>query len=199
MSKIIVKDLAGPASSSNKIYIASGSVLDIANSTGTINLAVDAADITTGTLPYGRFASGTVVNSEIFTNNTRTAMSNAAEHDYWSVSYTKKLTNSILVVHARANFGGASASGACGTFIKIDGTYYYSAQYTYAGHGYPQPILGMAEHTSSTAGAKTIVMGWKTANAASGNRPTDYFNPNSSDDARSPQTVSVIHVLEVVP
>jgi hypothetical protein len=45
MSKIIVKDLAGPASSSNKIYIASGSELDIANSTGTINLAVDAAVI----------------------------------------------------------------------------------------------------------------------------------------------------------
>ena len=54
MSKIVVKDLAGPASSSNKIYIASGSELDIANSTGTINLAVDAADITSGTLSDGR-------------------------------------------------------------------------------------------------------------------------------------------------
>ena len=61
MSKIIVKDLAGPASSSNKIYIASGSELDIANSSGTINLAVDAADITSGTLSYGRFASDSIL------------------------------------------------------------------------------------------------------------------------------------------
>jgi hypothetical protein len=61
MSKIIVKDLAGPASSSNKIYIASGSELDIAGSSGTINLAVDAADITSGTLSDGRFASDSIL------------------------------------------------------------------------------------------------------------------------------------------
>lgn len=61
MSKIIVKDLAGPASSSNKIYIASGSELDIANSSGTINLAVNAADITSGTLSYGRFADDSIL------------------------------------------------------------------------------------------------------------------------------------------
>ncbi len=61
MSKIVVKDLAGPASSSNKIFIASGSELDIANSTGTINLAVDAADITSGTLSDGRFASDSIL------------------------------------------------------------------------------------------------------------------------------------------
>ena len=61
MSKLVVKDLAGPASTSNKIYIASGSELDIANSTGTINLAVDAADITSGTLSYGRFADDSIL------------------------------------------------------------------------------------------------------------------------------------------
>ena len=61
MSKLVVKDLAGPASTSNKIYIASGSELDIANSTGTINLAVDAADLTSGTLSYGRFAADSIL------------------------------------------------------------------------------------------------------------------------------------------
>jgi hypothetical protein len=63
MSKIIVKDLAGPSSSSNKIYIASGSELDIANSTGTINLAVDAADIASGTLANARLPDGTVIQT----------------------------------------------------------------------------------------------------------------------------------------
>ena len=57
MSKLVVKDLAGPASTSNKIYIASGSELDIANSTGTINLAVDAADIASGTLENVRLGA----------------------------------------------------------------------------------------------------------------------------------------------
>ena len=61
MSKIIVKDLAGPASSSNKIYIASGSELDLANSSGTVNLAVDAGDIASGTLGTGRFPSDSIV------------------------------------------------------------------------------------------------------------------------------------------
>ena len=61
MSKLVVKDLAGPASPSNKIYIASGSELDIANSTGTINLAVDAGDITSGTLSDGRFAADSIL------------------------------------------------------------------------------------------------------------------------------------------
>ena len=76
MSKIIVKDLAGPASSSNKIYIASGSELDIANSSGTINLAVDAGDIASGTLGTGRFPSDSIVFTqfaEISTDGTITA------------------------------------------------------------------------------------------------------------------------------
>ena len=63
MSKLIVKDLAGPASSSNKIYIASGSQLDIAGSPGgaaAINLAVDGSDITTGTIPAAVTFAGTV-------------------------------------------------------------------------------------------------------------------------------------------
>tara|TARA_R100000278_G_scaffold119830_1_gene101617 strand:- start:423 stop:1037 length:615 start_codon:yes stop_codon:yes gene_type:complete len=76
MSKIIVKDLAGPASSSNKIFIASGSELDIANSSGTINLAVDAGDIASGTLGTGRFPSDSIVFTqfaEISADSTITA------------------------------------------------------------------------------------------------------------------------------
>ena len=79
MSKIIVKDLAGPASSSNKIYIASGSQLDIAGSpggAGAINLAVDGGDITTGTVANARLADGhilQVVTGELTTIQSSTA------------------------------------------------------------------------------------------------------------------------------
>ena len=73
MSKIIVKDLEGPASTSNKIYIASGSQLDIAGSPGgaaAINLAVDGGDITTGTLSNARLAAGTIIQAVTATLTT---------------------------------------------------------------------------------------------------------------------------------
>ena len=76
MSKLVVTDLAGPASTSNKIYIASGSELDIANSSGTINLALDAGDIASGTLGTGRFPSDSIVFTqfaEISADSTITA------------------------------------------------------------------------------------------------------------------------------
>jgi hypothetical protein len=48
MSKVIVGEIEGPASTSNKITIASGSQLDLVGSTGTVT--IDASDITTGAL-----------------------------------------------------------------------------------------------------------------------------------------------------
>jgi hypothetical protein len=73
MSKLIVKDLEGPSSTSNKIYIASGSQLDIANSpggAGAINLAVDGGDITTGTVANARLANGHVLQAVTATLTT---------------------------------------------------------------------------------------------------------------------------------
>jgi len=79
MSKIVVKDLEGPSSSSNKIYIASGSQLDIAGSpdgANAINLAVNGTNITTGTIANARLAAGhilqvvTTVKSDISTITT---------------------------------------------------------------------------------------------------------------------------------
>jgi hypothetical protein len=64
MSKVIVGEIEGPSTTSNKITIASGSQLDIAGSpggSGAINLAVDGGDITTGTVANARLAAGHVV------------------------------------------------------------------------------------------------------------------------------------------
>ena len=63
MSKVIVGEIEGPSTTSNKITIASGSQLDIAGSPGgsaAINLAVDGSDITTGTIPAAVTFAGTV-------------------------------------------------------------------------------------------------------------------------------------------
>ena len=48
MSKIVVAELEGPSTTSNKITIASGSQLDLVGSAGTTT--IDASDITTGSL-----------------------------------------------------------------------------------------------------------------------------------------------------
>jgi len=89
MSKIIVKDLAGPSSSSNKIYIASGSELDIANSTGTINLAVDAGDIASGTLANARLGAGHILQVVTVAKTDIDTMTQAAD------TYTTVMTGTI--------------------------------------------------------------------------------------------------------
>jgi hypothetical protein len=117
MSKLIVKDLEGPASTSNKIYIASGSQLDIAGSPGgaaAINLAVDGADITTGTLSNARLAAGNVIQAVTATLTTAESWAyNGAEA--WSaigtsgceVSITPSVASSkILIIYS---IGGISS------------------------------------------------------------------------------------------
>jgi len=113
MSKIIVKDLAGPASSSNKIYIASGSELDIANSSGTINLAVDAGDIASGTLSNARLAAGTIVQVKYAkkTDTFSTTSTSYVDVTDLSLSITPSSTDSkILISWALATGQGSDAS-----------------------------------------------------------------------------------------
>ena len=104
MSKLIVKDLEGPSSSSNKIYIASGSQLDIAGSpdgASAINLAVDGADITTGTISNARLAAGNVVQvvTGTLASGTSTTSTGAFIDIGCSVSITPQVSgNKILIL-----------------------------------------------------------------------------------------------------
>jgi hypothetical protein len=100
MSKIIVKDLAGPASSSNKIYIASGSELDIANSSGTINLAVDAGDIASGTLSNARLAAGHILQVKYASKTDEQVTTSTSYVDIvdLSVSITPTSTSSKILL-----------------------------------------------------------------------------------------------------
>ena len=104
MSKLIVKDLEGPSSSSNKIYIASGSQLDIAGSpdgASAINLAVDGADITTGTISNARLAAGNVVQvvTGTLASGTCTTSTGAFIDIGCSVSITPQVSgNKILIL-----------------------------------------------------------------------------------------------------
>jgi len=198
MSTINVGYIEGPSTASNKIYIKSGSVLDITNSpdgAASIDLSVDAGDITGGTLAAARLPVGTVINSELFTNNTRTAFVGSSGTAFWSVSYTKKLADSIILVTSNVLMW-SNSSGACGVYVEIDGTKYYSSGYTYEPNTYGHLLIGLAEKQVSTSGTKTISLGWLSV-TGSGEKPAQYWNYNASDDGRNQQAVSTIHVIEV--
>ena len=101
MSKLIVKDLEGPTSTSNKIYIASGSQLDIAGSpggSGAINLAVDAGDITTGSLGAARLPATGVSAASLTTGDLPTARLDqnirVSAWVRWSQTGTQSITDS---------------------------------------------------------------------------------------------------------
>ena len=115
MSKIIVIDLAGPASSSNKIFIASGSELDIANSSGTINLAVDAGDIASGTLANARLAAGTIIQVKYASKTDTQLITSTSYADITdlSVSITPTSTSSKILLIWSVVTGQDNNTGHC--------------------------------------------------------------------------------------
>jgi len=105
MSKIVVAELEGPSTTSNKITIASGSQLDIAGSpggSGAINLAVDGGDITTGTLSSARIPANIQAHAWVYFNGTGTV----AINDSYNVSSITDLNTGYYKV----NYSTAAAN-----------------------------------------------------------------------------------------
>ncbi len=192
MSKIIVDNIesSGTTVTVNDAIDAGTNAVTAGSITG-----LSASSLTTGTLPSAQLPVGTIINSEMFTNNTRTALSTSSGTAFWSVNYTKKLADSVLFVIANIR-GWDDSSGVAGSYVEIDGTKYYSAGYTYNGYNYGHTWFGTASKQVSTSGTKTIKVGWQNANGAS-DRPFVIWNYNSTDDARSQQAESTIQVMEV--
>jgi hypothetical protein len=172
MSKIVVGELEGPSTTSNKITIATGSQLDLVGSTGTVTL--DAADITAGSIPNARLAAGNII--QVVQNTYTTSFTQSitgTSHAYINtgtedmhVTITPSSTSSKVLV--QFNFGriaghNASANYGLGLIIVRDGTSIAlstdssSPKTTfYAGIGYPDYAPGLAfsfldSPTSSTA------------------------------------------------
>ena len=136
MSKVIVGEIEGPASTSNKITIASGSQLDIAGSpggSGAINLAVDGSNITTGTITGARLPNGSVIQtvqntySTSFTqtvNGTSHAYINTGTEDMYVTITPSSASSKVLV---QFNFGriaghNTSTGWGLGMILVRDGT-----------------------------------------------------------------------------
>ena len=118
MSKVIVGEIEGPSTTSNKITIASGSQLDIAGSpggSGAINLAVDAGDITTGTLASARVPNGSVLQVVSTTKTDTATFSSTTTNTFvdlagLSVSITPTSASSKILVFFTVNVTRSSSA-----------------------------------------------------------------------------------------
>jgi hypothetical protein len=192
---------------------------------GFVELAApDAAGSNTLILPSGNGASGdflrtdgsgslsfavpidtnNLVNSALFTNNTRTSVTETAADTnrvtLWSFSYNKQSSTSNLYVFGTMH-GHTNDSGDIGLETSYGTTTVAGGWgYTFDSSGTSKiaPIgVGITGHT--TTGSQTLSFLFFAANSAVGNRPFVIFNPNSSDDTRLNQTQSHAIVLEVEP
>lgn len=157
-----------------------------------------------GTLSWQTITTGNVINSALYTNNTRTSVTqtaaNTVRRTLWSFSYNKQSSTSNLYV-----FGTMQGSGADSGAIGIETSYGTTTVaggwgYTYVSSNTLKmaPIgVGITGHT--TTGAQTLSFLYFAANSQSGNAPFQILNPSSSDEARLNQTVSYAIVLEVEP
>ena len=146
---------------------------------------------------------GTIVNVESYTNATRTVYSaSSADAVFWSgISFVKKLSSSKLVVtgHAQTRGGWQFATNIRllinGSYIDGIGGWTDTSDAGTNATLYAKSIPIDAQVTGLNAGTYSLSL--TRVNADGSSAPAWVFNPNSTDDARWPQTRSTITIMEV--
>ena len=132
-------------------------------------------------------------------NNTRTVLANTTSPtNLWTGTHTITKANSDLIISVTLHFHQSSAGNMGFRFI-YDGTNYDGR----IGHlyiGQPHQLVSHATfyipNASSTTGSKNWNVQYFSANNST-NKPADTWNPNTSDDARTPQSVSSLIIQEI--
>jgi len=157
-----------------------------------------------GGLSWQTITTGNVINSALYTNNTRTSVAetigNTTRVTLWSFSYNKQSSTSNLYVFGtmigrNPDSGDVALETSYGT-TTVEGGWGYTFDATGALKMAPIGV-GITGHT--TTGAQTLSFLFYAANSSAGNRPFTILNPSSSDEARLNQTQSHAIVLEVEP
>ena len=157
-----------------------------------------------GALSWQTITTGNVINSALYTNNTRTSVAetigNTTRVTLWSFSYNKQSSTSNLYVFGtmigrNPDSGDVALETSYGT-TTVEGGWGYTFDATGALKMAPIGV-GITGHT--TTGAQTLSFLFYAANSSAGNRPFTILNPSSSDEARLNQTQSHAIVLEVEP
>ncbi len=147
------------------------------------------------------FPAGTLINSTIIRNSTRSTVTPGPSGTLFTGTFVKEIASSRIIAECTV-FGAYYASGNCGVGMYINNYGWdYGTAYQYDGlYGTEQTtiIFGTGTWTGVAVGTQTIGFGWNTINNSAGERPFYYFNPNNTNDARNQQMVSSITVYEVL-
>tara|TARA_Y100000592_G_scaffold55179_1_gene86854 strand:+ start:1923 stop:2444 length:522 start_codon:yes stop_codon:yes gene_type:complete len=158
-------------------------------------------------------SSDKLVKVTTFRNNTRTALNDSSSRVIWSANFTKEYdANTSWILMEGMLPGANNYSDQCGVYAMLDGANtnndsprYHGIHYSGANadHGWARFIMyvhRIIDNSDSTqelsAGSRTWSVGWHTRNGASGDKPFEVWNPNSSDDSRNQQYGSLMSIYE---
>ena len=165
------------------------------------NGTIDLTSKVTGILPTANGGTGGTNGGKTlavtkFSNNTRTALSDADVYDFFNTNITQVKANSKFLVHVHL-IGWEDYSGGQNIDLIYDGTTHSGeAAFVYTGQNYFLTLTGLYYiDGASTAGSKNFKFRWNQANNAVA-KPFAVWNPSSSDDARISQSVSNIVFIE---
>ena len=131
-----------------------------------------------------------------------------------TADFTTTTDNATFVIKGQI-WGRAYASDHCGVFCEIldsnnnnvvsgsanqDGSRYQGIGYAGVNNGSSWAKYLLAWHqvyTGLAAGVYRIRIGWSTRNSSAGERPFEFWNINSTDDARSQQHDSHCEIWEL--
>ena len=167
----------------------------IATSSGNIT---HTGNIALGTITEGTFPAGHVINVATNTFSTRTVYGGCSGGAHTALitafNYNKTVAGSTLYLHSTIPMHACSA-GDTDTGFK----YGSSAVVNCGAYGYTEAsaeliliVAGiLAGHT--TTGSQSVVVGCSSANSTT-TKPAEVICPNSTDDARLTQKLSLIHI-----
>ena len=192
-SDLQVSNIRDLTNANSAISIASDGQVTIAQNNPTVTLGSNAT-----------FPSGIIKTATVFTNSTRTTVSNSTSTDREIIDlgdYNKLSSSTKLLISVFCPIHGPHHSGVRGIGIKYGsastewcGAYYYvgtSSPYT----GFVEAHCYLPSH--STTGSQAISL---REGSSSGNdgRPFLTINPTSTDETRYHSTRSTIRVYEII-
>jgi hypothetical protein len=192
--------VTGTLSSSGATTLANGAVLGTPASGNLSNCtALNATQLTTGTVPTARLPAGSVIKMTNFVNSTRTALGVApstAQVILWSNSYVKALTSSSLYMNGNIATKAGSSGGAAYWWRINSGTWYRCGANIYVDvQGGCDPLVGYIDTSVLAAGTYTIDIAWSANN---GGKPFTIWNPNVTDGTPwTLGTASNLNIMEV--
>jgi hypothetical protein len=158
--------------------------------------ALNASQLTTGTVSTARMAAGTIVKVSSIVFTTRTVTSSVAVYDLSLGSFTKTYdssTSDIFIVGTIPYWNAVND----GSYInlKVGSTAKYTGiSQAHNNHG----VISVTQFwTGLGSGSQSVSTGWNVADGGT-NRPINVYCPNSTDDAKNQQTGIELIIYEVL-